>query len=79
MFDQVAVELKSIVDDLKLSGDLAFYHGTWTQKNTPKDGGEPRKLNGNAIVILQKQADGAWKIIYHGWSNEKMIKPWEVE
>ena len=79
MFDQVTVELKNVVDDLKVSGDLAFYHGTWTQINTPKDGGEPVKYNGNGIVVMQRQADGAWKIICHGWSHEQMIKPWEVE
>ena len=79
MFDQVTVELKTVVDDIKVSGDLAFYRGAWEQTNTPKDGGEPLKLSGNAITILQKQADGTWKIICQGWSHEQSTEPWEIE
>jgi uncharacterized protein (TIGR02246 family) len=77
ILDQYTVELKQVLVDFKVSGDLAFYHGTWTTTNTPKGGGEPFKLNGNVIVIMQKQADGAWKIICSGWSNEQLIRPWE--
>jgi uncharacterized protein (TIGR02246 family) len=77
IYDQNTVELKQVLVDFKVSGDLAFYHGTWTTTNTPKNGGEPFKLNGNVIVIMQKQADGAWKIICNGWSNEELIRPWE--
>jgi uncharacterized protein (TIGR02246 family) len=77
IFDQHTVELKQVLGDLKVGGDLAFYHGTWTTTNTPKDGEEPFKLNGNVIVIMQKQADGEWKIICNGWSNEELIRPWE--
>jgi len=78
IFDQyTTVEQKNVLVDFEVSGDLAFYHDTWEVTNTPKEGGEPLRLNGNGIVIMQKQADGAWKIICNGWSNEQLIRPWE--
>lgn len=74
-FDQFTMEHESVLVDFKVSGDLAFFRGTWTSFNTPKDGGEPLKLNGNFVSIIQKQPDGSWKTICNSWSNEQLILP----
>jgi len=75
LFDQFTVEHESVVVDVKVSGDLAFFRGTWTTIDTPKDGGEPLKFNGNFVSIIQKQPDESWKTICNSWSNEQLILP----
>jgi uncharacterized protein (TIGR02246 family) len=77
LFDQYTIDQKNVLVDFKVSGDLTFFRGTWTTTNTPKEGGNPLKLNGDFIVVLKKQSDGSWKTICNSWSNEQLIRPWE--
>jgi uncharacterized protein (TIGR02246 family) len=50
-----------------VSGDLAvhYYGFDWTV--TPK-GGQPMQEKGHGIHVLQRQADGSWKIAHDTWS-----------
>ena len=79
VFDRYTLKQKNVLVDFKVSGELLFYRGTYTTTNTPKEGGEPLQLNGDFVVIMQKQSDGSWRTICNSWSNEQLIKPWEVE
>jgi len=73
-FDQFTEE-NDLVVDVKIGGDLAFVRGTWKDIQTPKAGGESLNLNGNFVVINQKQPDGSWKTICDIWSCEQLIFP----
>jgi len=73
--DQFTVQNEGVIVDLKVSGDLAFFRGSWTSINTPKDGGKPLKYNGSYVSVIQKQPDGSWKTICNSWSNEQLILP----
>jgi uncharacterized protein (TIGR02246 family) len=75
IIDQFTEENDSTVVDVKIGGDLAFVRGNWTDIQTPKAGGEALNLNGNFVVINQKQLDGSWKTICEIWSNEQLIYP----
>ena len=75
LIDQVAMEHESELLDVKVSDDLAFFRCTWAKISTPRDGGEPRKHNGNYVSIVQKQPDETWKIICNSWSHEQLILP----
>ncbi len=68
-------EEKSLVVDVKIGGDLAFVRCTWKDIHTPKAGGESFNLNGNFVVINQKQPDGSWKTICDISSCEQLIFP----
>lgn len=46
------------------SGDLAYDSGHYSQDVTPP-GGQPMKVSGHYVVVLKRQADGAWKIVQH--------------
>jgi uncharacterized protein (TIGR02246 family) len=46
------------------SGDLAYDSGRYSQDVTPP-GGQPMKVSGHYVVVLKRQADGAWKIVQH--------------
>ncbi len=48
--------------EVRLLGDQAFSHGTYTFEMTPKKGGETTNGSGKFLTILAKQGDGSWKI-----------------
>ena len=47
---------------VRVLGDVAYSHGTYTFDMTPKGGGETMSLSGKFLDILEKQVDGSWKI-----------------
>lgn len=75
LFDRFVYEEVDVVKNVEIGGDLAVAHVAWSGIYTPKDGGEPRKSNGNWIMVLRKQPDSAWKFIYQIWTNERLIYP----
>ena len=50
------------VGEVRILGDWAYSHGTYTFDMTPKEGGETSSLSGKFLDILKKQADGSWKM-----------------
>jgi uncharacterized protein (TIGR02246 family) len=60
-----AVEiLESVLDiqEIKVLGDHAFEWGTYRYSLRPRTGGEAVPTSGKLMRILQRQADGSWKI-----------------
>ena len=49
-------------EEVQILGDKAYSHGTYTFDMTPKEGGETTSLSGKFLDILEKQADGSWKM-----------------
>lgn len=49
-------------EEVRILGDQAYSHGTYTFEMTPKEGGETTSYSGKFLDILVKQADGSWKI-----------------
>jgi len=49
-------------EEVRILGDRAYSHGTYTFEMTPKEGGETQSLSGKFLDILEKQVDGSWKI-----------------
>ena len=62
VFDQFTLDLDSTNEEVEVAGDWAFSRGTYTVAQTPKEGGQPVFFDGKYITILQRQADGSWKI-----------------
>ncbi len=48
--------------EVRVLGDTAYSHGTYTFEMKPKAGGDVMKLKGKFLDILAKQGDGTWKI-----------------
>jgi uncharacterized protein (TIGR02246 family) len=48
--------------EVRILGNQAYSHGTYTFETTPKEGGETTRLSGKFLDILEKQVDGSWKI-----------------
>jgi ketosteroid isomerase-like protein len=64
-----------LINDVQTSGNLAVANFLWSYNGKLKDVEEPIKTNGNEVWVLQKQPDGACKIIYQMWSNEILVYP----
>jgi uncharacterized protein (TIGR02246 family) len=74
-FDEVNCQEEDVVKAVHVDGDLAVAHVVYSGVYTPKAGGEPRKGNGNIIMVFERQPDGLWKRTYTIWSNETLVRP----
>jgi uncharacterized protein (TIGR02246 family) len=54
---------------IQLAGDYAFTHCNFTATMTPKAGGESLYMDAKDMSIMQRQADGSWKIYWDCWNS----------
>jgi uncharacterized protein (TIGR02246 family) len=50
------------VREIKVSGELAYSSGTFTNLMTSKTDGQKTKIEGKYLSILERQKNGEWKI-----------------
>ena len=63
----------SVVEDVRVSGDLAVVWGIDRGTTTPKNGGEPVKYDLKWLNVLERQSDGTWKWIYEMWNDNNPL------
>lgn len=69
MMDQMsAQDIVLTSEKLEIAGDMAYDRGTYKTTMTPKAGGAPMVEEGRYLVVVKRQADGAWKLVA-GMSN----------
>jgi ketosteroid isomerase-like protein len=72
--EQIAAALQPIIDlfdtemtilpeSVHILSDCAYAYGSYKHAMTPKEGGEPIIDAGMFLTILEKQANGSWKIV----------------
>ncbi len=59
----------SIVESVRVSGDIAFVWGMDMGTTTPKSGGEPARYRLRWLTVLERQRDGAWKWVCEIWNE----------
>ncbi len=62
-FDQLILKIAITKHEARVSGDLGFERGTYILSMIPRKKGETEKFDGKYLTILEKQANGSWKII----------------
>lgn len=62
----------SVVEDVRVSGDLAVARGTDSGTTTRKNGGKPVTYNLKWLIVLERQPDGAWKWLYEIWNDDPL-------
>lgn len=62
MLSDYTVSMEIMPDETRTMGDFGFDRGRYRATMTPKAGGEPMTDEGRYIVLLQKEADGSWKV-----------------
>lgn len=50
------------IDEVRILGDWAYSHGTYTYERVPKRRGEIKLVSGKFLDILERQSDGTWRI-----------------
>ena len=73
MFEGMSADLTISSEEVEVAGDWAFDRGAFTMKTTPKGDGDPMEDKGKYIVILEKQADGSWKIAREVWNSDNPL------
>ncbi len=63
IFPQSNFKMAIANEEVKVAGDWAFSTGTYTASITPKAGGETAEIAGKYLTILERQADGSWRIV----------------
>lgn len=61
-FDKFIMKLPMPPKEIVVAGDWAFCRGTYVFSVTPKAGGDTVERAGKYLSILERQADGSWKI-----------------
>lgn len=69
-FDQYADEGRSILEDVRVSGDLAVAKGIYEGRTTPKTGGSAVPLKDKFLTAFQRQADGSWKAFWDIYNSD---------
>jgi uncharacterized protein (TIGR02246 family) len=67
--DQYTSELTSRVEEVEVSGDMAYALVSWEQSMTPKAEGDATHEQGKWIVVFKRQPDGSWKCWREMWST----------
>jgi ketosteroid isomerase-like protein len=63
----------SVVEDVRVSGDLAVARGMDTGTTTPRSGGETAKYNLKWLIVFERQSDHTWKCIYEIWNDNNSL------
>ncbi len=60
-------------EEVIVSGDLAVerFSGEWTLM--PKAGGDPVTEGIKGVHVMERQADGSWKILYDVWNSDEPL------
>jgi len=69
-FDQFSDENRSVVDDVRISGDLAVARGTQETRTTVKSGGYSVRDKSKWITAYQRQPDGSWKAFWEIYNSD---------
>jgi uncharacterized protein (TIGR02246 family) len=62
ILDRFAFDMAVTPHEVREVGDWAFSRGIFKATMTPREGGKTVYVDGKYMTILQRQADGSWKI-----------------
>ena len=80
LFDNFIFEEMAIFDvEIQVAGDWAFTRCNFTATMAPKAGGEPLYMDAKDMSIMQRQADGSWKLYWDCWNSNVPPTPPPVE
>jgi ketosteroid isomerase-like protein len=79
--DEVNIEYveTSVVEDVRVSGDLAVARGRDTGTTTARKGGKPFPYDLKWVMAFERQADRTWKCCYEIWCENSLSKAPEAK
>lgn len=73
LVDLFDTEMTLLPENVRLLDHWAYAYGSYKVMLTPKEGGEPISDTGMFLTILEKQADGSWKIAVTCCNNSQNL------
>jgi uncharacterized protein (TIGR02246 family) len=67
------------VKDIKVSGNIAVAHVAYASSFTNTESGESGNVQGNWLLVFEKNANDGWRIIYSIFSDESLVHPNQAE
>ena len=74
VMDLFDTEMTISPEDVRIHGDCAYSYGSYKHAMTPKEGGESICNTGRFLTILEKQANGSWKIAIACFNTSQLPK-----
>jgi uncharacterized protein (TIGR02246 family) len=68
-FELYSIHQEITVEEITVSGKIAFVRHIATEKYSPKEEGESIESNGKGIFIFQRQNDGTWICTHAIWNS----------
>jgi uncharacterized protein (TIGR02246 family) len=72
-FDQFSDENRILVEDVRVSGDLAVARGTQETKSSLKAGGYSVLDKSKWVTAFQRQPDGSWKAFWDIYNSDLLV------
>jgi uncharacterized protein (TIGR02246 family) len=69
-FAQFSEENRSLVEDVRISGNLAVARGTQETRTISKAGGDSFEDRAKWVSVFQRQPDGSWKILWEIFNSD---------
>lgn len=70
LYEREGFQGASTVEEVETFGDWGFARGKYSGVVTSKTGGKASRVSGNFLVVVRRQADGAWKIAREIWTQD---------
>lgn len=68
------VDMTINTEEIRVTGDWAFARGTFLFTMTPTGEGETSEMDGKWLSILERQADGSWKIARDCYNENTLVR-----
>ena len=62
VFREVVIRSRSVLREVRASGDWGYFWSTYTLTARPKAGGPAIRARGKSLFVVHRKADGAWRI-----------------
>jgi ketosteroid isomerase-like protein len=69
-YAQTAEEVRNVIDEVRVAGDLAVAKGTYEGKATSKATGSAAPQKGKFVTAYVRQADGSWKGLWDIFNSD---------
>lgn len=69
-YAQSTDNVRDVIDDVRVAGNVAFAKGTFEGTSTPKAGGAAAPVKGKFLTLYERQADGAWKAVWDIYNSD---------
>jgi len=74
VIDLFDTEIMILPENVHILGECAYSYGSYKHALTPKEGGEAISDAGMFLTILEKQANGSWKIAITCFNTSELPK-----